>query len=149
MYSQTFLFEKITRDINRLSGRILIAIDGVDESGKTTFADELAPEIGQGGRQVVRASVDDFHNPRAIRYNRGKNDLGGFFYDSYNYDDLRQYLLDPFKNGADTVDTARFDHQTDQEVKATQSVDTSAILLFDGIFLHREELRYWWDFSIF
>jgi uridine kinase len=48
-----------------------VAVDGVDGAGKTTFADELAACLASCGRQIIRASVDGFHNPRAIRYRLG------------------------------------------------------------------------------
>ena len=48
----------------------LVAVDGVDGAGKTTFCDELASVLRAQGRAVVRASVDDFHHPRAIRWRR-------------------------------------------------------------------------------
>ncbi len=47
---------------------IRVAIDGVDAAGKTTLADELVSPMRALGRTVIRASVDDFHNPREIRY---------------------------------------------------------------------------------
>jgi uridine kinase len=34
-------------------------------------------------------------------------------------------------------------------VAPEEYADADAILLFDGIFLHRPELRPYWDFSIF
>jgi len=73
----------------------------------------------------------------------------GFFYDSYNYNKLRQLLLDPFKSGAASVATACFDHRADQVIKQTENVSSTAVLLLDGIFLHRDELQNDWDFSIF
>jgi hypothetical protein len=54
-----------------------IAIDGVDGAGKTTFADELAFALLKSGRPIIRASTDDFHNPRAARYRRGKRSPEG------------------------------------------------------------------------
>ena len=51
---------------------VRVAIDGVDGAGKTMLADALAPLIVAQGRPVIRASVDDFHNPREVRYARGK-----------------------------------------------------------------------------
>jgi uridine kinase len=50
---------------------VRVAIDGVDGSGKTTLADELVDLIHSAGREVIRASVDGFHNPRDVRYARG------------------------------------------------------------------------------
>lgn len=143
------LLDHLAERLALLSGRALVAIDGVDGAGKSTFRDKLAPMIARHGVQVVRASVDGFHNPRAIRYRRGKTSPIGFFEDSYNYTALRRRLLEPFRSGANSVQTAYFDHQTDREVTTMQRVAPAAILLLDGIFLHRDELCDLWDFSIF
>jgi uridine kinase len=150
MHPRKALLEQLAHKIAALKERAIVAVDGVDGSGKTRFADELAPLIENAGRPVVRAGVDGFHNPRAVRYRRGKSDPEGFFRDSYNYDSLRRHLLDPFRQGAAWVDVARFDHRTDREiVSARRAAEPSAILLLDGIFLHRDELHGLWDYSIF
>ena len=58
----------IAERIARLSpGRVArVAIDGVDGAGKTTFAEELADILRMLPREVIRASVDGFHHPRAL-----------------------------------------------------------------------------------
>jgi len=142
-------FIKLATRIAAIEGRPIVAIDGVDGSGKTTFADELAPVLAQKGRPVVRASVDGFHNTKTIRYRRGRNDPEGFFLDSYNYESLRRFLVDPFRAGADVVNTACYDHAADREISKPKAVEPSTVLLIDGIFLHRDELRNLWDFSVF
>lgn len=130
-------------------GRLIVAVDGVDGAGKTTFADELVPVLESKNRTVLRASVDGFHNPRMIRNRRGKGDPEGFFLGSYNYADFRRYLLDPFRAGATSVDVARYDHTGDAEIARPMDLATQTVLLIDGIFLHRDELHRLWDFSIF
>jgi hypothetical protein len=47
-----------------------IAIDDVDGSGKTTFADELLHFISKN-RAVIRISIDGFHNQKDYRIRRG------------------------------------------------------------------------------
>lgn len=143
------MLEKIAAIASALPDRSIIAIDGVDGAGKTTFANRLKPLIESHGRQVVRASVDGFHNPKAVRYTRGKSDPLGFFLDSYNYSELTNYLIEPFRNGEKIVQTKRFDHRTDCQDIILESVDTESILVFDGIFLHRDELRSYWNISVF
>lgn len=96
------MLENLAAQIAPLQGRVIVAIDGIDGSGKTTFADELAPVLARRGRPVVRASVDGFHNSKAVRYQRGKCDPEGFFLDSYNYEALKRFLLDPFRQGSDS-----------------------------------------------
>ncbi len=128
-----------------------VAIDGVDGAGKTTFADELAEALAPSGRQVIRSSVDDFHRPRARRYARGRESPVGFFEDSYDYDTLARLLLDPLGPGGSRRFRRRaFDHRADSPVHAPEEVAAEdAILLLDGIFLHRDELAGRWDHSVF
>src|ERR1700680_1704752 len=130
---------------------IRVAIDGVDGAGKTTFADELGSSGSALGRPVIRASVDGFHNPRVVRYQRGRHSPEGYFEDSYNYAALRKYLLDPLRPGGCRRDRpAFFDHVTDDAVPVVEvEALPRSILLIDGIFLHRPELLAYWDVSIF
>jgi uridine kinase len=128
-----------------LDRRTLVAVDGVDGAGKTTFADALAPLID---RPVVRASVDDFHNPQAIRYRRGRESSEGFYLDSFDLPALIGVLLAPFAAGR-TFCRRAFDHERDTPVPLElEDAAPGATLLLDGLFLHRRQLRHWWDLSI-
>lgn len=132
-----------------LPAKGLVAVDGVDGAGKTTFCDELAAVLRAQGRAVVRASVDDFHHPRARRWQRGRTSPEGFFLDSFDYERFTDYLLTPFAAGR-PFRRASHDLETDEYVDADAEVaPPSAILLVDGIFLHRDELVRHWDFSVF
>lgn len=128
-----------------------VGIDGVDGAGKTVFGDELAGLLQAAGRRVIRASVDSFHHPRAVRYRQGRHSPAGYFHDSYDYAQLRAALLDPLSPGGDgRYRTAAFDHRTDSPVTAPEEQAAPGdILVFDGIFLHRPELRGSWDVSVF
>jgi uridine kinase len=130
---------------------VRVAIDGVDGAGKTALAGALAPLVGNKGRPTIRASVDDFHNPRSIRYAPGKYSPDGFYQESYDYSAFRKLLLDPLgPDGSGRYVAKHFDHRTDQVVEAdAQQALPSAALIVDGIFLHRPELRSCWDLSIF
>ena len=55
-----------------------VGIDGVDGAGKTTLADTLADALEAAGIAVIRASVDGFHHPRAVRYRLGRESPEGF-----------------------------------------------------------------------
>jgi uridine kinase len=130
---------------------VRIAIDGVDAAGKTTFADELAPAIEALGRPVIRASVDGFHNPAATRYRQGALSPEGYFHDSFNYPALIEALLQPLgPDGSLAFRRAVFDFRTDKAVDAPlERAEPNSILLLDGVFLLRPELRTYFDFSIF
>ncbi|MEK6321144.1 MAG: uridine kinase [Acidobacteriota bacterium] len=128
-----------------------MAIDGLDAAGKTTLAQELAPLIQAHGRPVIRASIDGFHNPARIRYQRGATSPEGYYHDSFNYQALVELLLTPLgPDGALQYCSAVFDHRTDSEIQVPlKAAEVNAVLLFDGIFLLRPELREHWDFTVF
>jgi uridine kinase len=128
-----------------------VAIDGVDGAGKTILADELAPHIEARGRTVIRASADGFHHPRELRYRRGEDSAEGFYYDSFDYRQLRSTLIDPLAPGGNRrYRTAVFDSTTNEEVVVpTRVAPPDAVLLFDGIFAQRPELHGVWDLVVF
>ena len=146
------LREVAARVLERPATRVArIAIDGVDGAGKTVFADELASVLAPSRRPIIRASVDGFHNPREVRYARGRASPEGFFLDSYDYAALRRCLLDPLgPDGSRIYRTVAFNHIADCPVAAEAHLAApNAILVLDGIFLHRPELRDCWDLSVF
>ena len=65
--------------------------------------------------------------------------------------DLKKVLLDPLGPGGSRIYcSAIFDHFRDSPLPVRTSIaDHSSVLVFDGIFLHRAELRDVWDLSIF
>jgi len=129
---------------------VRVAIDGVDAAGKTTLADELVQPLRRLGRTVIRASVDRFHNPAVVRRRRADS-AESYFRDSFDHAGLETALLGPLgPGGSRRYRTAIFDHHSDEPVHADrEAAPADAVLLFDGVFLLRPELREHWDFSIF
>ena len=130
---------------------VRVAIDGPDAAGKTTLADELVAPLQASGQKVIRASIDGFHNPAKIRFARGRSSASGYYYDSFNYGSVIESLLAPLgPGGSRRYRTATYDYRIDMPVEVpVQTAPSNAILLFDGVFLLRPELRESWDFSIF
>src|SRR5687767_5811224 len=128
-----------------------VAVDGPPAAGKTTLADELAVVLRAQGRDVIRATIDDFLFPRAQRYPRGKYSAEGCYFDTHDYDALNRVLLDPLGPGGDR----RFQHAVYDRTADTvlsppvAAAPAGAVLLFDGVFLMRPELMDRWDLRIF
>jgi len=129
---------------------VRVGIDGVDGSGKTVFADELAVALQLIGRSVVRISVDDFHNVRASRYRRGRSSPEGSWLDSFNYERLRADVLEPLgPGGSRRYRSKAHDLASDLVISPEQEVaPRGSVLVVDGLFLHRDELANLWDFSV-
>jgi len=153
MVDREILLKGIAEMINSIQRRhpVRVAIDGVDAAGKTVFADELKPLLEDRGREVIRSSIDWFHNPRRLRHVRGRMDPEGYYLDSFNYRALLDYLLLPLGPGGSLVymDKA-FDYRLDQRLdEPFKKAGAAAVLLFDGIFLLRPELEHVWDLKIY
>lgn len=128
-----------------------VGIDGVDAAGKTTFADELAAIIEGRGRSVIRASVDGFHRPKAERYRQGEDSPEGYYQDSFDYESIREELLEQLgPSGTGRYRAATFDLDSDVFVfEPLHTAPSDSVLLFDGILLFRPELNDLWDFRIY
>ncbi|WP_203138445.1 uridine kinase [Microbacterium sp. JZ31] len=98
----------------------IVAIDGVDGSGKTTFARELRDRLVRRRSSIIH--LDDFLNPPGIRHARGRWSPLGFWLDTYDYPAFRRRI----------AETPR---------------DTLAIV--EGMFLQRDGLAGLWDLSVF
>ena len=129
----------------------MIAVDGVDGAGKTTFASRLAAAIESAGRPAVIVHEDDFLAPREVRYRLGRESPEGYFRDSYDLAALLEHVLDPLRPGGDRrVRRQVFDHRTDSPVAApVEDVPVDAVVIVEGMFLHRDELVTRWDWSVF
>lgn len=128
---------------------VLVAIDGADASGKTWFADDLATALRRDGVEVVRASVDDFHHPRAFRHEHGRTGET-VWTRSYDYRALRRDLVDPWLAGCGTAYRTRLhDLASDSAVEESPSpVPATGVLVVDGVFAQRPELAEAWDLVV-
>jgi uridine kinase len=130
---------------------VRVGVDGVDGAGKTCFADELAGALSRRGRPVVRVRVDDFHHVRVVRYRRGRGSPSGFWLDSFDYDRLWAEVLIPLGPGGNRrYRPAGHDLVSDQVLRPPLiEAPAGAVLVVDGLFLHRAELAGAWELSTF
>lgn len=139
---------------NYPAGRILLAVDGIEGAGQAAFADGLAEVFAEEGAAAYRASIRDFHRPRAERDKRGRTSARGAYEDAYDYPTFRRVLIDPFRDGASTSATTgfqltAFDLGRDAPTEAAWvTAPRDAVLIVDGVFLNRPELRGIWHWSL-
>ncbi|MFL5911583.1 MAG: uridine kinase [Gaiellaceae bacterium] len=106
-------------------GRLMrVGIDGVDGAGKTLLAEDVAQLLTTRGRPAVRVSIDQFERTMEERYVRGELSPEGYYLDAFDFLRFREHVLSVRAPG-------------------------HAVLVCDGVFLHRPELADLWDASIF
>ncbi len=131
-------------------GRMIVAVDGPLQSGKTGFADDLAAVLRERGHAVFRASMERFHRSRAAQAEFGDDTPSRYYRYGFDESALRRVLVEPFRMGGSTAFvTAVFDPARDAWIEPkwlTGPVD--AILVIDGRFVLRERLANLWDYRI-
>ena len=146
------VLERLSDAVPAVAGgrTVRVGVDGVDGAGKTVLADELAAVLERRGRPVVRIGIDGFHRPRALRYRRGRSSPEGFYRDSYDLEALRRYVLTPLgPQGDGWYLPAVHDVQHDRALHHDRRrAPEGAVLVLDGLFLHRPELVGHWDLSV-
>ena len=146
--------------ISELANRILdlkilhpirVGVSGITASGKTTLANELAKELQEREKHVVRTSIDQFHNPRVIRYRQGKESAIGYYEDAHDYNTFKEKLLIPLGPGGNRqYQPISLDLEKDEYVNTEAKLANKAtIFIIDGTFLFKEELRDLFDYKIF
>ena len=134
------VLERVAALIEDLPGeRVLVAFDGPDAAGKTTLARAVADRLS---RPSLCASVDGWHHPRDVRLRRGPESPAGYYADSFDLEALVRDLLEPFREGATRV-------RTEATAQQYQDLSRRCVLLLDGVFLLRPELRSHWDLSVY
>lgn len=136
------LAEEILQSHGR--GRTIVAVDGNRGSGTAQFAAALLEALQAADCVVFHASMDDFQQPRAQQ--DGDPSAPG-----YDYSLLRRVLIDPYRMAGSTGFALRgFDAARDEPIfqPKWKSAGADAVLLVDGMFLHRPELADTWNYSI-
>ncbi|GAA2222884.1 hypothetical protein N1031_01605 [Herbiconiux moechotypicola] len=133
------LVREITHNYAR--GRRIVAVDGLERTGPV--ADELSAAFERAGTEVVRASLDDFQQPRAQRDRLGADSADAWYHDRFDYSTLRRVLLEPFLLGGSTgFQTQAFDAGRDVPFESRWfTAPADAVLVLDGPFLQRPGLR--------
>lgn len=131
-------------------GRLRIAVDGLTASGKSTFGDELGAVVSGAGRQVLRASLDDFKRPWSEAHLYDRTSGEGYFRNAFDYERCQRLLLEPAGiDGSGDVALCSIDPLTQVDHSATKLTMTAdAVLLVDGVFAFRPELDRYWDLRV-
>jgi len=144
-------YAQILSRLRALKNRpLIIGINGIDGAGKTTYANALSRFLLQQGHRTQVVHVDDFHNERAIRY-AGPDEASNFYRKSINFDALETLILKPIKSTCHLKATLTLlDLETDTyTLRRHYDISPTTIVIVEGIFLFKRELRAYFDLAIF
>jgi uridine kinase len=127
-----------------------VGITGIDAAGKTRFAEDFEQYLISRNHETQLIHLDDFHNPEAIRYS-GENPAENYYNLSFNLDEIINKLLIPLRRDESyTVKLPVLNLETDEyDSEKEYRFDRETIVIFEGVFLFRKELKPYIDYSVF
>lgn len=146
------IFEKILEFVksHKKEYPFVIGINGIDTSGKTKFAKGLNAFLQEKGLKTQLIKLDDFHNPKSIRYD-GQNEAENYLNKSFNFDSLINDILTPIKQtGRLQKNIKHLNLDTDKyDLEKTYDIDKDTVVILEGVFLFKKELLPFLDYKIF
>ncbi|MBN2240297.1 MAG: HAD hydrolase-like protein [Dehalococcoidales bacterium] len=147
------VFKKLLNEITvrkQEARPIITGITGIDASGKTEFTLAFKEFLENLNVPVQLVHLDDFHNPMAYRYS-GESESENYYTKSFNLDTIINKLLIPIKEkGNLTAELTLLNLETDAyDTKKYYNITYDTIVLFEGVFLLRKELRPYIDYTVF
>ena len=128
----------------------IVGINGIDGSGKTSVASKFTGFVGDQGQSLQTIHIDDFHNPKAIRYAGDRPEPEKYFHQSFNLQALIDGVLTPIRQGGGLQKIfSLLNLETDQfDLERTYAVTPDTIVVFEGVFLFRPELLPFLDYRV-
>ncbi|MES9515127.1 uridine kinase [Rhodococcus erythropolis] len=142
------LVEHVVRCHEVRFGRTVVGLSGIEASGKSTIADELADGISTSGHDVVTIHGDEFSTAKAVR-NNNPDAVRGYLEDAYDYSILSSRVLVPLRSAeVSDISYVSTDPETDESVVTKARVPDRAIVLVEGVLLFRGLMRDQFDLRI-
>lgn len=129
---------------------IIVGINGVDTSGKSTFTKGLERYIFKTGFKSQIVAIDDFHNPSHIR-NKEKDPVISYYNNAFDIKKIEDELMKPIAaNGVIDKELLLLDIEKNEFTNRKRYiVDEDTIILFEGVLLYRAPLNQYFDLRIF
>jgi len=126
---------------------LLVAISGIDASGKGSLASRLSTNLKRLGMNVATIGIDPWQTPPALR-REAADPAEHFYLHGYRFEDLFDRVIEPLRR----------DRALDLEVELLDpaglrfttrlSYEAIDVIVLEGIFLFKRELRDRYDVSV-
>jgi uridine kinase len=137
--------------LDRTASPFALGITGADASGKSHLAEAIGAELKRRKRPYQIVHVDDFLRPRAIRYSGDATEVEKYLDQSFDLNHLVDAVLEPLRRNGSVVTTiTHLDVITDRyEVERTYRADGKTLVVIEGVFLLRPDVRCYLDGLVF
>lgn len=143
-------YEKLIDAIlNRyVNNRLILGIDGLSRSGKTTFAAELKNRLIQVHESVYILHIDDHIVIRKNRYDTEFEQWYEYYNLQWDVELLRKQLFSKL-NHEEVIRLPFYNSALDKVEIKTVTITSNCILIVEGVFLQRPEWQDFFDYVVY
>jgi uridine kinase len=125
----------------------LVAISGIDGSGKSTIATQLVDTLNSTNLNTVLFTIDLWHYPQDVRFSQ-ENPGDHFYQNAFRFDTLFNSVIEPLKQTRSIdVEVDLLDFLKDSYYKHRFNYKNVDVILLEGIFILKQDLRHHYDLS--
>jgi len=124
--------------------RMIIGIDGLSRSGKTTIGNLLHAYYVKTGVPVILIHMDDFIVERKRRYETGIESWREYYELQWDVEWVAEGLLAPLKTASE-LSVEVYDETSDQHRGESIDLLENSLIIIEGVFLQRKEWRAYFD----
>lgn len=127
---------------------LIVGISGIDGSGKSTLAQQIESALARLDITAAQVNLDDLLNPKSIRH-KSRDQIRGYFEDNFDFASLVNKVLDPARKAARFATLYPvLNLDTDQRSTREFAFHGPGVLLVEGVFLFKKELRDKFDLKV-
>lgn len=144
------IVSQIKKIQNEKSKPIRVAVNGIEGTGKTTFASALVKYLNGNRMKAVHVSIDGYHFNKEVRYRQGRDSSKGYYENSYNEAAFVEHVLQRSQGSPPEYVEATHDLVTDEYLDlCPKRIEDDTVLVTDGCYLLKPIFNDFWDFRIY
>lgn len=128
--------------------RLIVAIDGLSRSGKTTLIKKLGNLLKNMDRSYYILHIDDFITERSKRYNTGNDEWYEYYTLQWDVHWLEKHLFNKLP-GSTILSLPFYDSETDRQVLKEVAIGNASVIIVEGVFLLREQWRNAFNYAVY
>lgn len=126
---------------------LLVALSGIDASGKSTIAQEIVERLRISGLNAILVGLDPWHNAPEKRFSKDAP-AEHFYQHAFRFPELFELLIDPLRHTRSAHVTVELTRLPENDLYLrTYDLDEVEVIVLEGIFLFRKELRSNYDLA--
>jgi len=127
---------------------LLVAISGIDASGKGSLAWRLSTNLKRLGMNVATIGIDPWQTSPALRQ-EAADPAEHFYLHGYRFEDLFEWVVEPLRRDrALDLEVELLDPHAGRRYTTRLSYEAIDVIVLEGIFLFKRELRDRYDVSV-